>query len=146
MKVSNVSQWEVVGKERTRKERERSFNERKMKRRKKGVSTIISSVKGTGYQKEYRWLSLSLSYYRVYKRTRSILEAKKSHSASVVDEKKERKRKETLPLCFVPLCSAIKKIVEDERKGRKYNPGWKFESAFGGIWHSVCNNKFYARS
>lgn len=24
-----------------------------MKRRKKGVSTIISSVKGTGYQKEY---------------------------------------------------------------------------------------------
>lgn len=139
MKVSNVSQWEVDG-----KERERSFNERKMKRRKKGVSTIISSVKGTGYQKE--WLSLSLSYYRVYKRARSILEAKKSHSASVVDEKKERKRKETLPLCFVPFCSAIKKIVEDERKGRKYNPGWKFESAFGGIWHSVCNNKFYARS
>lgn len=34
------------------KERERSFNERKMKRRKKGVSTIISSVKGTGYQKK----------------------------------------------------------------------------------------------
>lgn len=83
-----------------------------MKRR-KGASTIISSVKGTGYQKEYGGSLIIAFACKIDLRS----EIANAHSASVVDAKKkkfERKKKKTLPL----LCSslfrdrAIKKIQD----------------------------------
>ena len=56
----------------------------------------------------------------MYKRTRSILEAKKSHSASVVDEKKERKKekeKKRYPCASFLFVLQLKKLWRMRGKG-----------------------------